>query len=346
MTAGEDTVVAFRVDGNADMGMGHVMRCLALASQVRRKITPRIYFVMRDFDVAVERVIEEGYTVLTLPRKAERAEEIEKALEAVEKKGVSTAVVDTPDADNDVVAALRAKGVKVAVIDDVGGKKFGAVLLVNGSLVEDFTRYPAGAADTILLGPAYMIVREDFLLQSLREKRISKEVHSILVTLGGADLHKTVYSVTEAIEEMEGEYGVVVVLGKAFVDVAGFERYAKGKKHDYSVLHNVSSLAPVMNHADVAVVSGGMTVYELICTRTPGLVISMDELQGKEALELEKRGAIVNAGPWREATAEVIARKLDELIHDYKKRALLYQNCRDITDGRGASRVIEALFGK
>lgn len=346
MSAHEETVVGFRVDGNADMGMGHVMRCLSLASQVRRKITPRIYFIMRDFDAAVERVIEDGYTALTLPRKLNRDEEVRRLREQVEKKGISVLMVDTLDADADLVGPLRAKGVKVGVIDDLGGKKFGANLLVNGSLVEEFTRYPPGAAGKILLGPQYMIVREDFLLQSLREKRISKEARSVLVTLGGADFHRTVYSVTEAIEEMEGDFKIVVVLGKAFVDVGGFEKYVKAKRHEYMVLHNVSSLAGIMYHADVAVVSGGMTLYELVCTRTPGVVICMDEKQAREAVEFEKRGAIVNAGLWREVTAAAIEGKLEQLMGDYKKRAQVYENCRDIMDGRGAARVIEELFGK
>ena len=344
--AAEETVVAFRVDGNADMGMGRVIRCLALAALVRRKITPRIYFVMRDFDVAVEKVIEEGFPVLTLPPETDRAAEMKLLDETVRKKSVSVLVIDTPDGDSALVAPARAQGVKAAVMDDHGGKSFGADLLVNGGLVAEFTRYPAGAAEKLLIGPQYMIVREDFMLHSLREKRISKEVRSVLVAMGGADPYRTVYSATEAMEEVEGDCKFVIVLGNAFVDVAGFEKYAKTKRHEYAVLCNAANLASLMNQADVAVVSAGRTLYELVCTRTPGLVVCMDEFQMKEAAEFERRGAIINLGFWRQVTAAVIAEKLNALIADHKKRAQMYQNCRGITDGRGASRVVEELFGK
>lgn len=341
MVTKRETAVAFRVDGNADMGMGHVIRCLSLASQTRSG--SRIYFIMRDWPVAVNKVVEEGYAVLTLPGETARADEAKRIEEIIERKSVSVLVLDLPDADADLVEPFRAKGLKVVVIDDLGGRRFGADLLVNGSAVERFTRYPEGAAEKLLLGPRYMIVREDFHLQSLKEKRIDRKVRSILVTLGGADLHRTVFSVIEAIETLVERFDVVVALGKAYVDVAGFESYLRGKKQKYTVLHD-ANLAGLMHQADLAVVSGGMTLYELVCTQTPGLVICMDEHQVEEAQVFERRGAIASLGLWKDATSAVIAARLKELIDNYETRRRLHENCRNVMDGRGASRVVKELF--
>ena len=168
MASSNGIAVAFRVDGSANIGMGHVVRCLSLASQVRSKVTSRIYFMMRNYAAAVDKVVEEGYTVLTLPRDLERLDEIRQMDEMVERKSVSVLVMDTPDADRNLVAPFREKKLKVAVIDDLGGRAFGADLLINGSAVERFTTYPPRAADKMLIGPRYMIVKEDFHLQSLR----------------------------------------------------------------------------------------------------------------------------------------------------------------------------------
>lgn len=339
-----ETAVAFRVDGSADIGMGHVMRCLSLASQVHARVTSRIYFIMRDYDAAVDKVVEEGYTVLTLPPNITRVEEINQMGDMIERKSASVLVIDTPDADGDMVAPFRDRGLTVAVIDDLGGKKFGADLLVNGSAVERFTQYPPGSADRLLIGPQYMIVKENFLLQSLREKHISKEIRSVLVTLGGADLRKTIFSVIEGIDGIEGRFDVIVVLGKAYIDTAGFESYLRGKKRRYTVLHNVSNMADLMHHADLTVASGGMTLYELVCTRTPGLVISMDEHQAEEARVFEGHRAVVNLGLWRNASSTVVAERVSKLINDYEMRVHLHDNCRNVMDGRGASRVMEELF--
>ncbi len=346
MVSSNGIAVAFRVDGSADIGMGHVVRCLSLASQVRGRVTSRIYFMMRNYDAAVDKVVEEGYTVLTLPRDLERLDEIRQMDEMVERKSVSVLVLDTPDADRNLVAPFREKKLKVAVIDDLGGRAFGADLLINGSAVERFTTYPPRAADKMLIGPRYMIVREDFHLQSLLEKRISRTVNSILVTLGGADLHRTVFSAIEGLDGIKGRFDIVVVLGKAFVDASGFESYLRGKKQRYTVLHDADNLANLMYRADLAVVSGGMTLYELVCTHTPGVVICMDEHQVEEARAFEKRGAVTNLGLWREATSAVIAGRVGELIDDYGKRVHLHGNCRNVTDGRGASRVVKELFDR
>ena len=124
MVNANETAVAFRVDGSADIGMGHVMRCLSLASQVHARVTSRIYFIMRDYDAAVDKVVEEGYTVLTLPPNITRMEEINQMGDMIERKSASVLVIDTPDADGDMVEPFRDRGLTVAVIDDLGGKKF------------------------------------------------------------------------------------------------------------------------------------------------------------------------------------------------------------------------------
>jgi len=88
--------------------------------------------------------------------------------------------------------------------------------------------------------------------------------------------------------------------------------------------------------ADVAVVAGGMTMYEACCAGTPALVTITAENQRRAVDALARRGAIcvVSGGDYRAA--------LDALTAD-DLRAMSRLGM-ELVDGRGCARVAEAML--
>ena len=332
--------------------MGHFVRCRALAKLLvqkedaekgkQRGLTPlfafsRVVFAMRGGDEFVSHIRRDGFEYVAV-----EGGDAERILRDFSPFAV---VVDLSQGAEEFLAAIGENDVRTIVIDDLGGRSFGCDVLVNGTAVEEFRRYPEGAAGKMLLGPKYMIMREEFAGVASAAKLATTRVGSVFVSLGGDDPDGVVYGVVHSLEKMQFAGKVVIALGASFRDPRGFEAMTKDLSCDYETLHNVDGIAAIMRHSDVAIVSGGMTLYELACAGTPGLAISMNGQQLMEAGEFARRGAVVNMGMWDAVEEDAIIGELKQLINDRVLRAKMSEAGPRIVDGRGVFRVGEEVLG-
>ncbi len=347
-----DRTIIFRVDAGRGVGMGHFVRCRSLAKLLvqkedaekgkQRGLTPlvafsRVVFAMRGGDEFASHVGQDGFEYVAV-----EGGDAERILRDFSPSAV---VIDIAKDVEGFLAAAKGGGARTIVIDDLGGRAFGCDLIVNGTAVEEFRRYPDGAAGKMLLGPEYMIMREEFADVASAGKFATTKVGSVFISLGGEDPDGVVYGVIHSLEKMRFAGKVVIALGALFRDPQGFEEMTRDLSCDYETLHNVDGLAAVMRHSDVAIVSGGMTLYELACTGTPGLAIAMNEQQLKEAEEFARRGAVVNMDMWDAVEEDAIIDRLKQLIEDRGLRARMSEAGPRIVDGRGVFRVGQEALG-
>jgi spore coat polysaccharide biosynthesis predicted glycosyltransferase SpsG len=103
-------------------------------------------------------------------------------------------------------------------------------------------------------------------------------------------------------------------------------------------------MAALLSRADMAVVSGGITLYETICTGVPCIVLSQVEHQTETAGKFAARGAAVHLGLGECISADVLARHMSDMAADYPLRTGLHQNGKPLVDGRGIKRAAAILY--
>ena len=314
--------IIFRVDGSNSIGMGHVMRCIALAREFEISGNSEILFIMKDFKEAVE-IVRKNFEVKTISKNPVENGGFDNSTNIMQIFNPEIILTDILNIDENILLNIKNLCDVLVSIDDLANTKFCSDIVVNGHFNSINLEYIDFKDTTYLLGPSFLILDKAFLIVHAKTKSINKNVKRILVTLGGSDDTKSFLKVLRGINLLEESYDIYMVLGPAFIHNDELDNEIKNSNHNFSTETNINShrMAELMFNADVAIVSGGNTKYELVTTGTPGLVVcsNMDEVNLTD--ELAKKGCIINLGLNNQVTENEFAHAIQTMkMKIYERR--------------------------
>lgn len=331
--------VALITDGNASIGMGHIMRCSAIADALN-DLGLDVLFIVSDKD-SEEIVNSLGYNTERLECDyRDLSNEAELIKEILVKYKTGFAFFDSYYVGNELFEA-------VSLTCPVGcfgyGKKYykGMSLIVPYGISSNKKWYEETfelQRTTVLFGSKYIPLKKCFWCSQADSKIY--EPSRLLLTCGGADPLGITEALVSEIRDTGIGIQIDVVVGKFFDD----EKLKAGcKKHSNVVFHEgLNDLSSLMHSRTVAISSGGTTIYELMASCVPTIAYAIADNQlGNEKLD----GALVWCGDVREngilnhLAVKRIVSTLDMLIKDPQKRKALIENGRKICDGHGAERI-------
>lgn len=308
-----------RVEAGGTVGLGHLMRVVALAEELGVRGLDARFVVDGD-----ERARE----------LAARFAPAAPAGEAGAPGGGDVLVLDGYGYGPDAVAAGRAAGATVVAMHDHGPDVLPADVVVNQNLVDrDLAgrlehALPPGA--TLLLGPRHALVRRSFRAVA----RDRDEPGPLLVTLGGSDAPRRTRRVLDLVRGRAPLPGVVLLLGP-HASLPG------PVPSDVEVVRSPPSVAAVADRCAAALCAAGTTTWELLCAGLPTVVVQTEPNQVHVARPVAATGAALLL----DEDADPTARVLDRLA-DAAERATLSRAGRRLVDGRGAARVVDAVLGR
>ena len=328
--------LVFRADGDHQIGTGHFARALRLAERLSGS-GDRVTFVSHSIDGCAGLIERRGYGLILLPPISEGSSvQAASAVGALEPHFVLNDVRDTT---TEYMQSLRSTGARTVNFDDRGP---GAVL---ADLLIDANRLPDEAADVTppaLFGPEYIVLDESFERAHRPPKGVRDRVEELFVFAGGSDPADLTLKALEAIEQLEPAWHTTVVLGYAYRRHAEAAALAERCRR-VDLVVGPEDLAPWMQEADLALCSGGIGMFEVVCVGTPALVGCQVPHELHNVRLLEKRGAVRGLGLAGELTAGEIAAVLGGLADDVAARRAMSEVGKQVVDGRGLDRVVEAI---
>ncbi len=354
--------VVFRVDASQKIGTGHVIRCLTLANELRRR-GANVIFIVRDMLGAMSSYLrQEGFEAHILARLnndgisfnginslEQKKIELNDAQQttAVFRGGVPDwIVVDNYSLGKLWESEMGAQGCRLVVIDDICRNHDCALLLdqnwIGEKATEPYTNLVSKSCVT-LLGPQFALLNP--LYSHLRQSMPSRNgmVRTILVFFGGADTRNLTAIALEALSTTYFQnIQVDVVVGAANPHTEQIVR-AASRMHQVSVHRDLPNLAALMARADLMLTAGGSTSWERCCLGLPALVAVVAENQRLLSENLARNGAhlliddekILSSEAWAEAIHNLL--RSPEVVHKMSARSLGY------VDGFGAPRVASSM---
>lgn len=314
--------VVIRTDASIEIGTGHVMRCLTLAKQLSNKGATVIFVCRKLLGDSISFIEKEGFTVVSLPSEVEEgingwlrdAEDTQVILKELNQK-IDVLIADHYGLDIRWETKMRAYVNKIMVIDDLADRPHDCDLLLDQNYYLDMDlRYSNLLPDTCiqLLGPDYVLLREEFLNVDASQVQRTGEINSILIFYGGSDPTGETLKALKAIRDLDvAEINVVV--GAANPRKDQVEQLCNELPNTYYYCE-VNNMAQLMQKADLAIGAGGATTWERCYLSLPSLVTTVAPNQLKLTTDMESTGTLINLGYYDEVTESQITQTLNRLL--------------------------------
>ena len=197
-----------RVDAGANLGMGHLVRCLALVQAWGGAAE-----ILRAED-------SDGNPGSDADARATAAR--------AQAAGAAWVVVDGYQFGTAFQRTLRAAGLRVLCVDDNGeAGEYACDIVLNQNLHAEASLYRRrDDATRLLLGPEYVLLRREFVEPPRTAKVIAQAARRVLVTLGGGDAGETLDLVRGALEGARGFDVRVVTGGRSPEDMRSLMEWA------------------------------------------------------------------------------------------------------------------------
>ncbi|MBE7560395.1 hypothetical protein HS125_16230 [bacterium] len=325
--------IEIRVDGGPAVGMGHVVRCVALA----RALGPDCRFMMRYSLPAVRYAREAGLPVLLLPDEDANPAAAQWAAAA----GAELLIVDLFDVPRSERELLASVGCPTVTLADLGYDDLPGDLLFNGFI--GFGKHeerPTRFGGMAYLGTDFKLVRAP---PRQDDKAIPALAQRILVTAGGGDATGMTALSLAALAQLDLPLSVVVLEGPAMdVESDVYRASLADFPHPIERRRAGDPFAPAAA-ADLAISAGGDTVYELAVLGAPTLILCHVDHQLQTAAAFAAEGAAENLGLVRECTPEQLAAAVEALARDPDRRAAFSHRARRLVDGGGLARTVQTI---
>jgi len=336
--------LVIRADGNAAMGSGHLMRCLSLAQAWKEAGGIVTLITGCPSKKLLDRFRCETFSVALLEEMYPNSQDWDKTERVLNEHPDAWVVVDGYHFEQFYYERIKRLGNPLLVIDDMANlKNYHADIVLNQNLNAEFLHYLCETDANLLLGTRYVLLRREFRRFRGWNREIPKTCHNLLVSLGGADPYNETLKVLNALENIETNLNIKVVLGATNPNRESVINCAPVKNPNIDILEAADNMAELMCQADVAITSGGSTTWELCFLGLPSIQIILARNQEEVACELGKKEVTVNLGWYEDVTENDITVALKELIVNAEARKSMSIKGRSIVDGKGAERVVSAM---
>jgi UDP-2,4-diacetamido-2,4,6-trideoxy-beta-L-altropyranose hydrolase len=334
-----------RADGNSEIGMGHVMRCLSIAEAACEGGNIKPVFIVADNDCETM-ISDRGFESIVLNT---NYKDMESEIPILSKilEGDDIILVDSYQVTYIYYRELG-KLCKTACLEDMGDT-YPVDVLINYNIYAPLLsgKYKGNPNTDIFpkrvcLGLEYMPLRGAF--RSGLEYDLKDKVTNVMITTGGSD---PLYASGVILDRIASIPNITIHA------VSGpFNKNADRLKAEYRnignvVIHeNLKDMKSLMKKCDVVITATGSTIYEVSALGVPMICFYFAENQRQGAQEIARLTDIVNAGCFADngrATVDNIYNALLRCIDDYNYRMTIHNQEKKLVDGKGAFRVAQVI---
>lgn len=272
----------FRCDAGREHGLGHLSRCLSLASALAETGISS-HFVVNAPASLLTRVANAGHEV-TLSDVPVGREDDPRAWGG----SGDLMILDSKALTPFHVEACRAIA-PVVCFDDEVSRDLSCDVLINNHPWAHVDEYGQRPGRGLLLGTAFNTVHPDFF--GAPSKR-----HGLLISLGGEDPHNYTGWLIEQLATVIGDLPTAIVIGPAHPAPDAVQLACKARLPRAEIHVAPPTLVPLVFRSHIAISAAGTTCYELAAAGVAMAVLAVEDHQERLAAAVVAGGAALSLG--------------------------------------------------
>lgn len=312
--------VYFRVDGGKELGLGHLVRCIALAQMIANDF--EIFFVSKQTPIDIIKVIcNHGFKFI----KIEQEKEFLLLL-----TNEDFVVLDHYSFNKSEQIEIFNHCFKLICINDIADNEIFADLVINHAVGMSPYLYNTEPFTQFALGSDYALLRPDFLntAKSKHYSRINNEC--ILICFGGADFKNLTLKVLDLVLNHFTFKKIIVVIGSQYQQKNSLIELIDKRKNVYLHVNvNEAEMICLIQEAGISIVPSSGILVEIIAAGNKIVAGMYIDNQKNIYNNYKKLGAFYDAGYFDES--DVITAIKDAVVSEY--------NPPKIIDGFSAERI-------
>lgn len=277
--------IIIRADASIQLGSGHVLRCLTIAKKLRDMGCDVKFWMEPLKGNLIDFVSKEGFPNTTSPQRADLY------------------IIDHYHIGDKWEKAIRRYTRKIIVIDDLA-RNHDCDLLLDQNVVPDFeSRYDSKLPEHCikLLGPKYLMMRDEFIEERQRLRQRNNQVERLLVFMGGSDPTNETGKVLEALEGYDLLHiDIIVGSGNPYKNKI---KEICGRK-GYNYYCQIDYMGQLMQKADFAIGAGGSTMWERCYVGLPSSATIVADNQSSMTNYAADLGVVKNLGWHKQVTVD------------------------------------------
>lgn len=332
--------IAIRADGGKSIGMGHIMRTLVLAGELKND--NQVFYVCKieksyinnsenisesKYIKGIEKIIENGFEVKLI-----NEDNILTELQAIK---ADILITDSYEVNEKYFDFTKNFFNKTIYIDDTNKHYFDVDYIINQNLGAEAFKYKVPEHTKLLLGKNFVMLREEF--REARPIAISEIIKNVMITVGGSDPFNVTPLVLNYVKELN--YNFHVVVGPSFTNKQAIKAFEK----ENIILHENTDMLKLMKKCDMAIAGCGSTLYELARLGIPTIGIVIADNQEKLGALLSERGVIKCLGWYNKLEESTFCSLIKDLAENQPLRKNMSEKALKLVDGKGVSRIIEQI---
>jgi UDP-2,4-diacetamido-2,4,6-trideoxy-beta-L-altropyranose hydrolase len=273
--------VIFRADGNSRIGLGHVVRSLALAHMLRGEFEC-VFAIQSPTEELKDQILEVCDGIISLPPCLPSEERFVHELAAYISEE-EIVVLDGYVFGTAYQQHVKSRNATLVCLDDIHAFPFVADAVINQAGGVNETLYEVAPYTQLCIGPAYALLRPPFLAASQRERFLPEGDLRVLLNLGGADAENLTLKLAKELAAADNLKIVDIVVGAAYQHMSLLQTWLD-ENPEFTLHRNLTAeqMCHLMKQCAVAVTAASGVAYEFAAVG--GLLFVLQTADNQEDL--------------------------------------------------------------
>lgn len=332
--------IVFRADGNSKIGLGHLIRTLALADSLKNDFY--LCFVIQNPNKFVQnQILEICDEIKIIPDNINYHDDVKNLLSLLNVDDII--VLDGYNFKTEYQITIKRNGNKLVYIDDIFSFHIVADAVINHANGVKAEKYKIEKYTKLYLGSEYALLRKPFLEGAKQQREITNP-DSVFISMGGADVKNITYKIIKSIIDISEIKKINILISTINPNRENLFNYIHTlNNHEFKFYENISAddLYKLIKSSDIAICPASSISLEC-CSVGIGLVTGYTEDNQKNNLEgYENKEVAVNLGNLNNISEKEINNQLRNLLLNTNNINKQIKNQKTLIDGKSPERFVE-----